>query len=193
MLDKIHTCDARELALDIADESIDLIFCDPVYQNIDDYRWLAKTAQRALKPDRPCLAFYSKAKVFEVRKAMDMYLEYVYDLDYVVKAKVHRLMYYHLFCWTTPIVWYNKGHFAPNPWVPDTIISSSRRSSYYKWNKNPEAIRSWLEAFSEPGDVVFDPFTGSGIVPYVCKQLGRHYIACEIVPEVSPWPIGQTG
>ena len=52
----IYTGDARELARAIPDESVDLIFTDPVYQNIDDYRWLAETAARVLKPDSACLA-----------------------------------------------------------------------------------------------------------------------------------------
>ena len=40
-LDRIITGDARELAKAIPDESVDLIFTDPVYDRIDDYRWLA--------------------------------------------------------------------------------------------------------------------------------------------------------
>jgi predicted methyltransferase len=53
----IYTGDARELARAIPDESVDLIFTDPVYQNLDDYRWLAETAARVLKPDSACLVF----------------------------------------------------------------------------------------------------------------------------------------
>ena len=33
----IYTGDARELCEEIPSESIDLIFTDPVYQNMDDY------------------------------------------------------------------------------------------------------------------------------------------------------------
>ena len=46
---KIVTGDARVLAERIPDESIDLIFTDPVYDRIDDYRWLAETAARVLR------------------------------------------------------------------------------------------------------------------------------------------------
>ncbi len=54
---QIVTGDARELAKAIPDESVDLVFTDPVYDRIDDYRWLAETAARVLKPDRACLVF----------------------------------------------------------------------------------------------------------------------------------------
>jgi DNA modification methylase len=40
-----------------------------------------------------------------------------------------------------------------------------------------------VKASSNPGDLVFDPFCGSGTVPVVCERLGRSFIACEINPE----------
>lgn len=56
MLDEIITGDAREVVKEIPPESIDCIFTDPVYQNIDDYRWLATEALRVLKPKGMLLA-----------------------------------------------------------------------------------------------------------------------------------------
>ena len=35
-------------------------------------------------------------------------------------------------------------------------------------------------ASSKPGDIVLDPFCGSGTVPVVCRRLGRRFVACEI-------------
>ena len=40
-----------------------------------------------------------------------------------------------------------------------------------------------IKASSNPGDVVFDPFCGSGTVPVVCERLNRQFIACEINPD----------
>ena len=50
-LNTIITGDARQLAEAVPDESVDLIFTDPVYDRIDDYRWLAETAARVLRAD----------------------------------------------------------------------------------------------------------------------------------------------
>ena len=46
-----------------------------------------------------------------------------------------------------------------------------------------EIIRKILAYTSEPGDVVLDPFVGSGQVPVICRELGRQYLGFEIVPE----------
>ena len=45
-----------------------------------------------------------------------------------------------------------------------------------------ELIEKILDYSSQKGDVVFDPFLGSGQVAVVSKMKGRHYIGFEIVP-----------
>jgi len=179
----IYCGDARELAKAIPDESVDLIFCDPMYDMIDDYRWLAETSARVLKPDSACLAWCSVPRSAECQRVMGKSLDYIYTLNYTVNAKSYRLNHYHLFCWTTPLLWFNKGHFAPSPWVIDTIISSNGTKGSHKWNKNPEALLKWLHSFTWQGPIVADFFCGGGTVPAVCKMLGRKYLAFEIDPD----------
>ena len=49
--------------------------------------------------------------------------------------------------------------------------------------QKPERLMERLIlASSHRGDIVFDPFCGSGTVPVVCKRLERNFIACEINP-----------
>lgn len=40
-----------------------------------------------------------------------------------------------------------------------------------------------IKASTNPGDMVFDPFCGSGTVPVVCQRLNRSFVACEINPD----------
>lgn len=48
----------------------------------------------------------------------------------------------------------------------------------------PVALPAWfIKLFTQPGDVVLDPFIGSGTTAVACKQLSRHYIGIEINPE----------
>ena len=44
----------------------------------------------------------------------------------------------------------------------------------------PELIRPCILAGSERGDIVLDPFLGSGTTAMVAKDLGRSYIGCEL-------------
>lgn len=181
----IYTGDARELAKVIPDESVDLVFCDPIYDRIDDYRWLAETASRVLKMDRACLAWYGGPRLKETIGAMDLALDWVWPLQYTVVAKGRKLIGYNLFVWTTPCLWYRKGAGYPERRIPDTFISHERPSNGHKWNKNISVVTYWMHAFVGQGTIVFDPFTGGGTVPAVCKMLGRRYLAFEIDPDVA--------
>jgi site-specific DNA-methyltransferase (adenine-specific) len=47
----------------------------------------------------------------------------------------------------------------------------------------PELVRPCVLASSEPGDLVLDPFFGSGTVGLVCREEGRRYLGVEVNPE----------
>ena len=44
----------------------------------------------------------------------------------------------------------------------------------------PDLIEPCIKAGSEEGDIVLDPFMGSGTTAVVSKSLNRHYIGCEL-------------
>lgn len=48
----------------------------------------------------------------------------------------------------------------------------------------PEALPSWfIRLFTKPGDVVLDPFLGSGTTAIAAAKLQRHFIGIELKPE----------
>ncbi len=44
-------------------------------------------------------------------------------------------------------------------------------------------VKEFLHLLTRPGDVVLDPFIGSGSTAVACKKLGRHFIGYDINPE----------
>ena len=63
--------------------------------------------------------------------------------------------------WTVATVSYKGAHFATFP---------------------PALIEPCILAGSRPGDIVLDPFMGSGTTAQVSMRLGRQYIGCELNP-----------
>jgi hypothetical protein len=41
-------------------------------------------------------------------------------------------------------------------------------------------LRPLIESFSKPGDVVLDPFAGSGSTCFAAAECGRHYLGIEL-------------
>jgi DNA modification methylase len=186
-LNSIITGDVRELAKAIPDESVDLIFTDPVYQNIEDYRWLAETAARVLKPDRACLVWGMTTNFDECLEALKEYLTYrwifmLFRSGYgsggvPINGIVNKY---------TPCIWMEKGKSKTVKTIWDTSIGVTIPGEFYhRWQKDIKTTIRWVEAFTHPGATVFDPFTGGGTVPAVCKMLGRNYLAFEIEPQTA--------
>ena len=60
--------------------------------------------------------------------------------------------------------------------------------------QKPVALMRWiLEQWTEPGDLVLDPYMGSGPVARACADLGRRYIGIELVEEYVNAAIGRLG
>ena len=53
--------------------------------------------------------------------------------------------------------------------------------------KPEKLIAKLVLASSRPGDIVLDPFVGSGTTCVVAKKLGRHYLGIEIDEEYCLW------
>jgi site-specific DNA-methyltransferase (cytosine-N4-specific) len=63
--------------------------------------------------------------------------------------------------WTVATATYSGAHFATFP---------------------PKLIEPMILAGSRLGDLVCDPFLGSGTVGQVCERLGRRWVGCDIQP-----------
>lgn len=72
--------------------------------------------------------------------------------------------------WTVPVSTYKGAHFATFP---------------------PALIEPCILAGSRPGDVVLDPFMGSGTTACVALQHGRQYLGCELNHEYGPLQVAR--
>jgi DNA modification methylase len=60
-----------------------------------------------------------------------------------------------------------------------TEVTNKRHSAAF-----PLELPSWfIRLFTKPGDIVLDPFVGSGTTAVAARKLGRHFIGVEIKPE----------
>lgn len=182
-LNEIVTGDARVLAEKIPNESVDLIFTDPVYQNIGDYEWLSKVAARVLKPEGHLLAWQAVKYIGPTIQALNQHLTYRWTLNLTRSNVSLAGTFANFFSHWTPCFWYTKG-IEPKPMrrFRDSwdVPYRNNVNPNHQWHKPEEIIRQWLGDFSQVNAIIFDPFTGGGTVPAVCKMLSRQYLAFEI-------------
>lgn len=57
-------------------------------------------------------------------------------------------------------------------------------------NQKPTALMRWiLDKWTQPGDLIFDPYMGSGPVAQACHEMGRRYIGVEIVEKYCEFAV----
>jgi site-specific DNA-methyltransferase (adenine-specific) len=70
--------------------------------------------------------------------------------------------------------------YPSNLWTDLTVpFWSMPENTDHPTQKPEKLLAKVILASSEPGDVVFDPFLGSGTTSVVAKKLGRHYVGVE--------------
>lgn len=191
--------DCIEVMKKIPTESVDLIVTDPpyvvnyrsrdgrAYPNDNSTAWIEPAfaeAHRVLKKDTFFVCFYGWHKVnyflYAWRKAGFRTLEQlIWVKDY--PASTGKVLRYHEAAYLM-----EKGN-SPRPQV---ILRSVLPWQYegnelHPTQKPVMTILPLIMAYSRKGDIVLDPFCGSGTTAVAAKQLGRRYIGIEITEKYA--------
>ena len=87
------------------------------------------------------------------------------------------------------------SHWTPNPLgakpkdvveIPTTCNGMNEKTPH-PTQKPEELLRKLILASSSEGDLVLDPFSGSGTTAVVASQLHRQWLACDENPEYIQW------
>lgn len=169
---------------DIPANSIDLIFTDPPYpaKYLPAWEDLAKLAAHALKPSGLLVAYSGQYHLPEVMYALSD-LEYVWLGALVTPGAHNQVQRRHVRSACKPILFYAKPDYEPGEWFDDAYISESREKANHPWEQSVGAARYYIERLTKLGDVVLDPFLGSGTTALACKEIGRRCIGRDIDPD----------
>lgn len=74
---------------------------------------------------------------------------------------------------------FHSNHYSEPAWWTEFSGLCNDRDRQHPTQKPEWAISKYMMIHSNQGDIIVDPFCGSGIIPYVAQRLGRHYIASD--------------
>jgi site-specific DNA-methyltransferase (adenine-specific) len=72
-----------------------------------------------------------------------------------------------------------------------TTCNGMEETTPHPTQKPEELIRKFVLASSQPGDLVIDPFSGSGTTVVVAEQLGRKWMGCDLNRDYNEWAIAR--
>jgi len=184
----IYCGDCREIMLEL--EAVDMINSDPVWPN---------ALPELVGADRPYELFAEAAALFP-RITHRAIIQLGCNSDPRFLAGMPRDLPFFRVCWLEYVRPHYQGHLmytgdvaycfgtfrAPTHLgcrvLPGRMVVTSKDGKYrgHPTPRNPTMVRWLLKWFSRPGDVILDPFAGSGTTGVVAKETGRKAILIEI-------------
>lgn len=188
---KIITGDSRELACDIPDNSIDIIFTDPPYPVafLPLYGWLAEEAARVLKPGGFLCAMAGGYKLDQVFALMSgKGLDWYFKVEVFNPHEAPPIWPRRIITRTKPVLLWTKGPSVIQIWnMTDVYQGQSKDKRYHRWGQDVGSAHYVINYILGPDAkaLLWEPFTGGGATLEACKQLGIDFIASEIEPDVA--------
>jgi DNA modification methylase len=149
----------------------------------EDYGDLAKLAARVLKPGRPCLAMVGQIRMPEVLDALRTELRYTWTLAYLTRENTRPTnRKVQASSWLPVLLFVARGDDRIGAHGADLFQESYPKASLreHPWQKDATALGEMITAFSNPGDLAFDPFTGSGTTAVAAVGTGRRFVGIDI-------------
>lgn len=171
----------------ITRESVDLIFTDPPYIKEEwevAYTTLAEGAGRILKPGgyliTYCGHYYLPGVLDIIRSERLIYYWTVAQLNSGSKSLMHHR---NILAGWKPILIFQKAPIDPTNKIFMDVITGRQSKDHHPWEQSIHEALHLISRFGAPGDLIVDPFTGSGTGLLAAKLLGYRWIGFEINPD----------
>lgn len=209
-LNQVHRCDYLKALQVVPESSIDLVIADPPYRfnskgggfydpDYDKRRKyndeLENLACTKFKPSQFLIALKPVMKKFYGyffcnKVLLDEYIGFAksnkFNFDILVMAKTNPIPAYnnhHLSDLEYIVMVREKGtYFSKHREIDDFrkfYLTSCKKESHPA-QKPLELIERFVRVSSKEGDIVLDPFMGSGTTAVACKKLKRNFIGFDI-------------
>lgn len=198
--DTIYCEDCLETMSKMPDDFVDVVITSPPYNRkrndkyahyddrVEDYsKWLKNVIDECIRVSKGNVYFniqktyYNKVEVFDL---IGHYKEQLYDIviwtkDNPTPSSGQAVINGYEFVFVFGDSWKARKTGVRN------VFRTSNQPHYKNHHAvmHSKAAAYLIHNFTDPGDVVYDPFNGMGTTSLACATNGRHYIGSEISQE----------
>lgn len=189
-------------------ESIDLVITDPAYESLEKHRAIGTTTRlkQSEASSNEWFPIFRNDRFRELFEQMwcvmkpntHLYMLCDQETMFVAKPIAEKMgfkfwkpliwdkqsigMGYHYRAQYEVILFFEKGKRKLNDLSISDILSGKRVRDGYPTEKPVHLLETLVLQSSEPGEVVIDPFAGSGSTGVAALKHGRHFLGADIKP-----------
>jgi len=181
--------DFAKVLADLANDSVDLFLTDPPYDEKSLPLWgeMVKLAARALKPGGLLAAMSGKKFLPQVLAQMQRHgLEWGWEWTIVFNGPTTSHPLLGFASRSRPLLIYYKpipgarNYHQLGTGGEDILATDGTDQTFHPYGQKVELYEKLIRRFTNPGDLVVDPFGGGGTIAQACVNTGRKCITTEI-------------
>jgi len=135
---------------------------------------------RVLKPGGSLITYVGHYAIGKVFDQMEDYLRFWWLLSVKHSGGAARLIGKNVFVEWKPMLWFVKDHRRDDTeWVADLVESDIPTKDEHEWQQGYKEAEYYIEKLTLPGEIVLDPFAGSGTTLIGAYRLGRKSLGVE--------------
>lgn len=178
----IEVCDLRVCSMEqLLGEvrNLDLVITDPPDSEkyLPLYGELARLAKTALKPSSPLAVMVGQAHLPEVLDQMRQHMPYQWEIAYLTPGSDARIWDLGVNVRWKPVLLFGRGKRRS---TCDFVKGDVGDKRFHEWGQSETGFEQLVNALTEPGQLVCDPFLGAGTTAAACVKLHRRIVGCDI-------------
>jgi hypothetical protein len=180
---QLFHAEVADLPRYVAPDSLDLILTDPPYHkaSVPLYGTLAEVAATCLKPGGSLLTMSGQSFLPELFELMTTHLRYQWLLASRLTgpgtAVWARRVQNHWRSW----LWLVKGTYRGG-FQGDFLKGDGPDKRFHAWGQSRVDVAALVGRFTQPGDLICDPFCGGGTTGKAALLLGRRFVGLDCHP-----------
>ena len=165
----------------IRNEQAEVDLLEDILPRMDSGEWLADNGVLCLidVADYYVKHFIEMRHISVLNTVIKNYSFRLYDYriwNRSFKHNIYRIGFSHVFVFTKN----GQIPFSKPTVFGDVFEEKATRYRGFSDSSPAQFVRMLIEAYSQQGDLVFDPFAGTGTVAFAAAQAGRQGIGCDI-------------
>lgn len=162
-----------------------LVFTDPPYhdKHVERFRELGRFAMQHLDQGRFLCTYSGKLRLAgSIAAVLESGMEWVwiFSVYHPFSKEKHLGGVYNIAENWRPVLVFRKPGPAWTPGFQQDVVRGERSKSHHDWSQDEQTPEQLIQAYTQPGEIVLDPFCGGGTTPLVAKRVGRKCFACDI-------------